>query len=250
MTDAALPVPADDKPGDGSEVDWTLGEPEVVVRLGPGDPVPGKCNAVTNSPDRHLCRNVAGKNTGHLGYGACWRHSGTTPNSYKHAARLQLAELVQRMGKTYTGPIDAEEELLNNLRRAKAMVEQMGELVNLAARYGQPDSLEGADPALLAEVTAVYGADHLGDLRMHPLQTLLQAWMVTHRQAAVDCVKMGLAKHQLRIEDEKVELAAQAFFRTVQLPEAALTYQQRQLLISQFSENMRAIEAPSREAER
>ena len=37
------------------------------------------------------CNNAAGKGTDHVGFGHCSKHSGSTPNGVKHAAKEEAA---------------------------------------------------------------------------------------------------------------------------------------------------------------
>ena len=54
-------------------------------------PVGEKCGA--KNREGNPCKNAAGKNTDHVGFGYCANHTGSTPNGGKHAEKERAAWL-------------------------------------------------------------------------------------------------------------------------------------------------------------
>ena len=62
----------------------------------PWEPVDGRCNA-RKTDGSGLCRHTAGRNTGHVGIGACSKHGGKTPNGEKAGARVRQAQQLKAL---------------------------------------------------------------------------------------------------------------------------------------------------------
>lgn len=139
------------------------------------------------------CGNSAGYKTGHLGYGNCHFHGGSSPNGAKHAEKVMAEQEAARFGLDMT-EISGGKALLREVCRSAAMVDwlacQVAELDpesmvwGVAGRRIMPASQAGGTPVVQVEQRA----------RIHP-------WVVMLRDERLVLTKVAEAAHRCGIED-------------------------------------------------
>ncbi len=88
---------------------------------GPTGPTPGRCNAQRRQgPAGGLCREWAGKGTGHVGTGRCRRHGGNAPTGRVAAAREHVEDQFRRFGQIL--PVRPLEALRDEIGRTAGII--------------------------------------------------------------------------------------------------------------------------------
>jgi hypothetical protein len=160
------------------------------------------------------CQNKAGTGTDHPGTGRCKFHGGSTPTQVKGARKdIARAEL-RSMGR----PADVEDphaELMAALREAKGNVLYLRERVEALGddTYGKILFPNGKPS---------------GRAESHILVVQYSEWWLKWVQASAACIKAGIDKRSVEIEEAKVELFAQVLIGMLGDVEWALTADQRQ----------------------
>lgn len=174
------------------------------------------------------CKRPAGTGTEHPGVGSCKFHLGTTRN-HGTAARERMAHLaLLRLGRP-AQTADPAEELLAMVREAVGNVACLRDLVG---ELGEPAA--GADRAM-------YGPDHLGDLRLHPLLPLYETWCTLAVKYSAEAVKAGLADRLVKVEEQRTELIARAMMAFMDDPELGLSRDQREIGRRLVGRHLRAL---------
>ena len=110
-----------------------------------------KCGA-NKTTGEGPCNNGAGKGTDHLGFGHCYKHSGSTPNGGKHAAKEEAAWRA-RVDRLVEPALDTMEGLLD----AKGEGVQLGAAKDLLDRAGVKVTDDDTD----THVTVIFNMDDL-----------------------------------------------------------------------------------------
>lgn len=159
------------------------------------------------------CKQPAGNNTPHLGYGCCSTHRGSTPNHVKHWEGV-LAQQAAEAAVVQFGlevEVSAEEALLGALWRAQGMVyyyrDRVAKLTDKEMVYGtervtrtrrpNPDA-----PGVIIEDTTV-------------AKTVTNVWVTKLEMAEKHLLAVSSKVAELNIEHRRVQLAreyGQMFF--------------------------------------
>ncbi len=112
-------------------------------------PTPGRCNARRRQgPPGGLCREPAGKGTGHLGTGRCRRHGGNAPTGQIAAAREYTNDQFRRFGEPlHVRPSVA---LVDEVARTSGMIKLIeDEVARVVDETGRPILVDtnGMNPA-------------------------------------------------------------------------------------------------------
>lgn len=162
------------------------------------------CNSRRPNSDER-CRLPAGYRTEHLGYGACYRHGGASPNAMKAALKVKAAEAVVTFG--LPREIDPKDALVEELWRTAGHVSwleaRVRELDPNALIWGTvketSEGLEGVPPFKRSEEAAV-----------------ASIWLKLYREERQHFVEVskvaiacGIAERQIKLAEDHGRLIAQ-----------------------------------------
>lgn len=152
------------------------------------------------------CTQVAGWGTDHVGTGPCKLHGGSTAAHRRRAARLVLADTVAGLADELRPQVDGVhpfDVLLGAVEGAHLMRLVYERLVHQLAP--QPSEADSAEPR-----DALYGADHLGDHRSHPLTGDLERWTRTAGDLSSKALAAGIDERRVRLAESQGRLVAEA----------------------------------------
>lgn len=170
------------------------------------------------------CTQPAGWGTDHVGVGRCKLHGGRTSSHSKSAARLVLAntvaELAEDLRPSVEGvhPLDVQLGAVEGAHLMRLVYERL-----VAQLAPQPGDLAAGDaPEHGVEVReALYGRDHLGDLRTHPLVDALERWTRTAGDLSSKALAAGIDERRVRLAESQGRLVADVVVGVVGDIEAA-----------------------------
>lgn len=178
-----------------------------------GDPAdaPTRAGALCGSGKRSggTCRNVAGKGTGHVGYGHCWLHGGASPGGIRMAERERAYATVRTLGLPLDEG-DPDQILLGEVRRSAGIVAwlevRVGDLepeqvIRGTRHVRRVDTSAGQFPGSTTTTEAGPG-EHLWS----------QMYARERRHLADVCAKAiaaGVARRHVQLAEEQGELAGQ-----------------------------------------
>jgi hypothetical protein len=165
--------------------------------------------------ERYRCTATA-KGTGERcrraaipGGSICFVHGGAAPQT-RDAARRRL-ERIRTEGQVAAlldelGPIDGDphEVLLDTVSHSAAMAELLRILVGGLAPNYDPEIVDSAGRA----TAALWGPDHLGDARPHPLVALLGEWTDRAARTAKIALAAGIAEQRVQVLTDQGRLIA------------------------------------------
>jgi hypothetical protein len=157
------------------------------------------------------CTQPAGWGTDHLGFGRCKLHGGRTSSHTKSAARLVLADTVANLAEDLRPAVEGVHPLdvqLGAVEGAHLMRLVYERLVHQLAPQPDADNADGqhGDAQELRE--ALYGRDHLGDLRTHPLVEGLERWTRTAGDLSSKALAAGVDERRVRLAESHGRLVA------------------------------------------
>lgn len=144
-----------------------------------------RCTATARSGDRCRRRSIPGGSV-------CTMHGGASPQAKAAAQRrLEQMRLEGEIGALLDeldlpGDEDPDEVLRGAMKSATVMVELL--------------------KAFVAEMSAVVGPDHLGDLRAHPNVILLGDWTDRAARYAKLALDYGLEERRVIVDEARIEL--------------------------------------------
>lgn len=176
--------------------------------------------------DGTVCKSWAGSGTAHVGVGRCKFHFGSSPTHNKAAEATMARASLARLGRPAESANPAE-ELLACVREAKGNVEALRDLVQVL-QDPELAAVEAADNEAkanaLSVVRGIYGQDHLGDLRDHPLVSMYERWVGYLARFSAEAVKCGLAEREVKVQEDLVGRIAAVMLAFMDDPELGLSY--------------------------
>lgn len=183
------------------------------------------------------------------GCDVCRVHGGSLPQ-VRNAARRRLdrLEIEGRVGALVAelGIGDEQhytEALAERLMFAGAFVRALEVLVSGLPPRPEGETAvaddDGAGVTVVAGVPGLYGPDHLGDLRVHPLVGLLGEWTDRHARLAKLAADVDLDSARLRLEAADVDAVVAAF--TAALNVAGLSWEQEQAVRRELGRQLEAL---------
>lgn len=143
------------------------------------------------------CRRPAGWGTSHPGVGCCKLHFGSTANHRVHAEAVTLRRTIaDELADVGNGNPDNIAGLAEEVRFSDAMCHALRRLV--AKLPSEPT----------AGTPGIYGPDHLGDLRAHPLMPMLGEWSDRHARQRKMAIDAGIAERELEYNTAAVRQVA------------------------------------------
>jgi hypothetical protein len=161
-----------------------------------------------------LCHNPAGFKTSHPGTGRCYVHGGATPMQVRGAQRVIARQELRSMGRP-ADVDDPHEELMAALREAK------GNILYLRER------VEELGDETYGSILFPNGKPS-GRAESHVLVIQYSEWWTKWVQVSAACIKAGIDKRLIEIEESKVELFAQVLLGMLGDAEWGLTVDQRE----------------------
>lgn len=174
----------------------------------PPPEIPGKCNAL-KSGGRGRCRLPAGARTGHLGFGRCYRHGGSTPTGIKGAQTIMAKQAVATYGLPIS--IAPQEALLQEVWRTAGVVQYLeGEIREL-----EPDEVVWGQSEEIIEALELDGHTGQANLKRKKISAiphaLIRLYQIERKHLVEVCktaIACGLAERQVRLSEEYGRLIA------------------------------------------
>lgn len=151
------------------------------------------------------CTQVAGWGTDHVGIGPCKLHGGKTGAHNRRAARLVLAETVAALTEDLrpavegVHPLDVQLGAVEGAHLMRLVYERL-----VAQLAPQPDTDDGDGDVR----EALYGRDHQGDLKSHPLVEGLERWTRTAGDLSSKALAAGVDERRVRLAESHGRLVA------------------------------------------
>lgn len=197
------------------------------------DPTEGgtQCGAhLANPGDRPPhCRQPPGKGTGHLGFGRCKYHGGSTKAGKIQGRELtiaaQEADLRTKLSEWGYEPVGDPIEVLADLAgMARAMVDFWASRLNAI----DPEDYRFTDAK---------GAEQLrSEVALH------ERALNTARQFVTEMAKIDIDERRVRVDEVKAALVATALRTAIEAPAAGLTATQVEVIGDAFHEAMAELE--------
>jgi hypothetical protein len=152
----------------------------------------GRCGAqLKHRDDGKRCLNGAGKGTDHVGIGTCAGHLGATRSHRIKAeadtVNARVGDLLIRVGNTNPNHLEGLVEVIAATSAMRTVLQML--VSDLPAH---PDK----------HGPGIYGPDHLGDLRMHPLVVELHRWTSEEAKQRKLAIDAGITERQLAITEK------------------------------------------------